>query len=226
MWHVRRGLGWINPADLVGIDLIELQYKMADADSDAPDWHRQATEQDLSVNGLYLRRQGDSQARINLFVRDLYRGIPKIYWLTPVVSIVVTQTLAHEVGHHLIAERGYVFEQGEKVQPAEYEEEMAHRYSYQVVKKMKKGWYYKLAFWAIKDLAGWHYVQAMLNWRDGKYRQAAQGWYKSFTLDPDREDAIYWYKRAKEAVAEEKCRKRAQDLDEATDTAHVFLPGE
>jgi hypothetical protein len=112
----------------------------------------------------------------------------------------VARTLAHEVGHHLIAERGYVFAPGEKVEPAEYEEEMANRYSYSVIKRMRERWYYRLATWATKDLAGWHYVQGMLNWRDGKYEQAAQSWYKSFHLNPDREDAIYWYKRAGEAA--------------------------
>jgi hypothetical protein len=62
-------------------------------------------------------------------------------------------------------------------------------------------WYYRLGKWAIKDLAGAHYIKGMLKWRSGAYEQAAQSWYKSFCLDPDREDAIYWYKRARESAA-------------------------
>ena len=198
IWHIKRSLAWIDPADTVGIHSIELRYKLADVNPEAPEWHRHATEQDLSVNGLYFRGQDVSPASITLFVRDLYRGIPKVYWLTPVTTLAVAQTLAHEVGHHVIAERGYVFARGEKLFPREYEEEMAHRYSYSVIKRMRERWYFRLGMWAKKDLAGWHYVKGMLNWRDRKYKRAAENWYRSFHLDPDRQDAIYWYKRARE----------------------------
>lgn len=200
MWHVRRSLGWIHPADVVGIDFIELQDKISQATVSSPDWHKRATDEDFNVNGLYMRREGDYPASITLFTRDLYRALPKLYWLTPVTTIRVAIALAHEVGHHLIAERGYVFAPGEKLYPAEYEEEMVYRYAYSVIKRMRRRWYYRLGIWAMKDLAGWHYVQAMLNWRAGNYMQAAQSWYNSFTLDPSRDDAIYWYKRAKDAA--------------------------
>src|SRR2546425_11050083 len=115
--HIRRALSWINPTDLIGIEFIELHSKIGAADENSPEWHRHATEQDLSVNGLYVRREQLSPAHIKLFVKDLYRGVPKMYWLTPVVTLVAAQTIAHEVGHHLIAERGYVFEKGEKINP-------------------------------------------------------------------------------------------------------------
>jgi hypothetical protein len=201
--HIRRSLRWINPADLVGIAFIELRDKICDADGEAPEWHRRAAEEGYNVNGLYFGRQGALPANITLFVRDLYRGIPKMYWFTPVITLAVAKTLAHEVGHHLINERGYIFLPGERVRPAEYEEEMAYRYSYSVIKKMKAHWYYRLASWAIRDLAWWHYVHGMLDWREGNYKRAAERWYKSFRLDPDRNEAIYWHKRAKEAAAAE-----------------------
>jgi hypothetical protein len=209
IWHIRRSLAWIDTADIVGIDSIELRHKIDDADPEAPEWHRHATEQDLSVNGLYFRHQGVSSASITLFVRDLYRGIPKMYWLTPVVTLAVAQTLAHEVGHHLIAERGYTFAPGERIFPKEYEEEMAHRYSYSVVKKMKSRWYYRMAGWATKDLASWHYVRGIWKWKCGDYEGAAESWYRTFHLDPDRQEAIHWYKWAKEAAS----RKAAGTLE-------------
>jgi len=198
--HIRRTLSWIDAADVAGIDFVELRDGMWDADHDAPEWHKNATEQDLSVNGLYSRLQDGSSACITLFVRDLYRGIPRFYWLTPVVTMRIARTLAHEVGHHIIAERGYVFERGERVRPVEYEEEMAHRYAHHVTKKMKTRWYYRLADWATKDLASTHYIQGMLAWKASDHAKAAERWYESFHLDPDRNDAIYWYKRACEAT--------------------------
>ncbi len=200
--HVRRSLGWISPIDIVGLGFIELRDRIEDADEGSPKWHREASEQDLSINGVYFRSQADSCARINLFVRDLYRGVPKIYWLTPVLTLIVAQTLAHEIGHHLIAERGYIFEPREKIHPSEYEEEMAHRYAQHIVKKMKTRWYYRLADYIIKDLASSHYIKGMFAWEHSDYARAAACWYRSFHLDPNRSDSIYWYKRAKKNSAE------------------------
>jgi hypothetical protein len=193
----------------VGLGFIELRDKLEKADEGAPKWHRDASEHDLSVNGLYFRSQGDSRARIDLFARDLYRGVPKIYWLSPVITLIVAQTLSHEIGHHLIAERGYVFEPGEKVHLSEYEEEMAHRYAHHVVKKMRTRWYYRLAEYVIKDLASSHYIKGMYAWERSDYTRAAACWYRSFHLDPDRNDSIYWYKRAKEIPP----RERAEDAE-------------
>jgi hypothetical protein len=207
-WHVRRCLRWIDPADIVGIAFIELQDRMPQAAAEAPDWHQRATAEDLSVNGLYCREEVNSPANITLFVRDLYRGMPKIYWLTPALTMRVARTLAHEVGHHLIATRGYVFVPGEKVLPFEYEEETANRFSFSVIKRMRGRWYYRLGSWANKTLAGWHSGQAAADWKAGNYERAAESWYRSFHLDPDLHDAVLWYKSAREAASKKRVAAR------------------
>lgn len=196
--HVRRSIKWINPADTVDLGFIELLDGIEEPNEASPEWHRNAFEHDVSVNGLYFRAENGSSARIYLFVRDLYRGVPRIYWFSPVITLILAQTLSHEIGHHLIATRGFVFAPGEKVYPSEYEEEMAHRYAYHVVKTMKSRWYYRLADYIIKDLASSQYIKGMFAWRKGDYEKAARCWSGSFHLNPNRNDAIYWYKRAKE----------------------------
>jgi hypothetical protein len=212
LWHVRRSLRWIDPADIAGVGFIELQNRMPKATAEAPDWHKNATAEDLSVNGLYKCKESGSPAKITLFIRDLYRGMPAVYWLTPALTIRVARTLAHEVGHHLIAKRGYVFTLGEKVQPIEYEEEMAHRYSFSVIKRMRHHWYYRLGTWATKTLAVWHYGQAVVDWKAGYYERAAESWYRSFHLDPDRQEAIHWYQRARQAAGK-KCGETRETRD-------------
>jgi len=204
IWQVRRCLSWIDPADIAGVGFIELQNRIPEATAEAPDWHKDATAEDLSVNGLYNRQEVNSPAKITLFIRDLYRGMPVIYWLTPALTMRVARTLAHEVGHHLIAKRGYAITPGEKVQPFEYGEEMANRYSFSVIKRMTTRWYYRLGIWATKTLAGWHFGQATVDWKAGNYERAAESWYRSFHLDPDLHDAVHWYKRAKEAATRQK----------------------
>ena len=113
--------------------------------------------------GQYFGPQGDLPATIVLYVPSLYRGIPKVYWLSPVITLQLARILAHEVGHHLIKQRGYVFERGERVEPREYEEELANRYSFSVRKRMLRRWYYRVADWLTPDLAGWHYVIGLVN---------------------------------------------------------------
>jgi len=56
----------------------------------------------------------------------------------------------------------------------------------------------RTAAWAIKDLASAAYINGIFAWRSSNYQDAAEYWYRSFHLDPNRNDAIYWYKRARE----------------------------
>jgi hypothetical protein len=149
------------------------------------------------VNGQYFAKTGDLQARIELYVDDLYRGIPRVYWLTPVFTLHLARTVSHEIGHHLIAERGYIFEPGEKLELPHHEEEIANRYAASVVSRMKARSYYRLAAWLGRDLADWHYLQGIFAWEAGRYSRAAERWYAAFLLDPDHLDASYWYWRAK-----------------------------
>ena len=199
-WHIRGALSWIDPRDLVGIGSIILKDSFEEVDDAI--WYQRAISEGLSINGWYRPAGQGESATITLFLGDLYRGIPGLYRLTPVIRLRIASTLAHEVGHHLIATRGHVFAPGEKILPVEYEEEMAHRYSFSVLKRMKRRWYFKLASLGIKDLAAWHYAQGALAWKNGNFRRAAESWYKSFHLDPDRQDAINWYQRAKENTRE------------------------
>jgi len=190
-------LSWINQADLADIAFIKLMDKMPEPSNDSPEWHQRATAEEFSVNGLYLAQQGDTPAHILLFIRDMYRGIPRLYWWTPVPTLRVGRTLAHEVGHHLIAQRGYIFQPGEKVDQDEYEEEMANRYAFSVIKKMSQRWYYRLGQRLAKDLASTYYALGILDWNEKKYKEAAESWYRAWNLDPDHQEAVDLYWRAK-----------------------------
>ncbi len=200
-WHLRRCLSWIPDGDLFGIEEIVLEERLGPATATSPEWHHKIEGRNLAVGGQYFGRQGDLPASIVLYVASLYRGIPKIYWLSPIIALLLARLLAHEVGHHRIKERGYIFERGERIAPREYEEELANRYSFSVRKRMLRRWYYRAADWLIRDLAGWHYAIGIVEWREGRYEQAAARWETTFCLDPNRADADYWYHEAKKALA-------------------------
>lgn len=203
MWHVRRSLRWINQADLVGLDFIRLADEMPPPSNDSPDWHRTASAEGHSINGVYFARDDNTPACITLLIRDICVGIPDRYWLTPVPTLRIAHTLAHEVAHHLVKVRGHVFQPGENFKSVEYEEEFADRYAHGVVKKMETRWYYRLGQSLVKNLAMSHYIQGMLDWKAQKYERAAERWYKAWNLNPNLNEASYWHRRAKEMVKSE-----------------------
>src|SRR4051812_25062487 len=105
--HVRRALGWINQTDLAGIDYIQLLDTASDLPERSPEWLRQAKEDGYAICGTYVPKHGDRPAHIALYAKDLYRPIFSLYERTPLVTLRIGHTLAHEVGHHLQATRGY-----------------------------------------------------------------------------------------------------------------------
>lgn len=209
--HLQRSLSWIPEEDLFGVEEIVLDEQLGPATATSPDWHHKIEGRNLAVGGQYFGRQGNLPSSIVLYVASLYRGIPKIYWLSPVITLRLGRLLAHEVGHHLIKQRGYIFERGERVEPREFEEELANRYSFSVRKRMLRRWYYRVADCLTRDLAGWHYAIGVADWREGRYEEAAARWETAFCLDPNRADADYWYYEAKKALAT-KAQDSTKDL--------------
>ncbi len=197
--HVRRCLSWIDPADLYGIERLVLQEEIGPPTKNSPDWHHKAHEEDHIVSGQYLFQSSGSPATIALYVRSLYLGIPRIFWLSPVITLHIARTLAHEVGHHIIAQRGYIFDRHEKTKD-DFGEEMADRYAFFVAKRMLSRRHYRVAERITHDLAEWHYNIGTIEWRDSRFERAADYWHKAFLLDPNHPDAGYWYWQAKREV--------------------------
>ena len=195
--QVRRALAWISPPDLAGIERIRLLDRIEKPSAASPSWQRWAYAEGVGVLGLYVREDKGRPAYINLYVGDIYRGIPSALRLTTAPTLLIGHTLAHEVGHHLIASRGYVFQPGEKYSHDQIEEEFCNRYAFGVTQRMKGRRLYRAGAWALNKLARWHYGFGALELREKRYQRAAERFYMAFHLDPGREDALYWYERAK-----------------------------
>ena len=50
---------------------------------------------------------------IGLVSEVLFAGLPGVFKYTPLATLRIAEVLAHEVGHHLIHTRGYVFNPNE-----------------------------------------------------------------------------------------------------------------
>ena len=107
------------------------------------------------INGWYEISTVNDPAFIILYAEPIYRPIPWFLWWTTVPTLRILRTLAHEVAHHLVATRGYVFEKGEDVAD---EEALANRFSATVLASTSQKPSYTLGQWCIKDLADWYYT--------------------------------------------------------------------
>jgi hypothetical protein len=194
--HVERSLEWFNPLDLNGISFIRLLDDLPKPTDRSPHWHRDLKKRYLYLNGLYVGKYKNEPAHINLYIGNLYRGIPSLLALSPVPTLVIADTLAHEVGHHLIYTRGYVFQPTEVFKHQEIVEEFCDRYAVSIVKKMLGSWRFKISRWLVKRLAGWHLAMGALNEGMKKRAKAADHFLTAFHLDSTQEDALYYYRRA------------------------------
>jgi hypothetical protein len=195
--HVLRALRWINQADLGGIAYIKLLDKIPAPSDESPEWHQRVKSEGYSVFGMYMRKWKDNPAHVNLYVQDIYRSIYLPYRRTPLATLLIAYNLAHEVGHHLQAERGYIFQPGERLDQAECQEEMADRYAFGVVKRMRGRCYYRLGQWLMKDSAQMFFYFGAQEWGKKNYRGAAEYFYRSWILDPENKETWHWHERAK-----------------------------
>ena len=195
--HLIRALKWINQADLAGIAYIKLLDKIPDPSDSSQEWHQWVKAGGYSVFGMYMRKWIGNPPHIILYVQDIYRCIHPLYQRSPLATLLIGYNLAHEVGHHLQVERGYIFQPSERLDQTEYREEMADRYAFGVVKRMKGQWYYRLGQWIMKDSARMFYYFGVQEWEKKNYGRTAEYFYRSWILDPENKETWYWHKRAK-----------------------------
>lgn len=202
-WQVRRSLRWIDPSLLKELGSIQIESEMPEAPQGPNEtvWarHVRTVGHTAYVNGWYELAQQGGPASIMLYAEPIYRPIPSFLWWTTVPTLRILRTLAHEVAHHLVATRGYVFEKGEDVAD---EEALANRFSATVIASTAQKPSYRLGQWFIKDLANWYYTFAMTDWEKKNFSAAARRFYNAWDLCPDNAEAGYWYWQARERSEE------------------------
>src|SRR4030095_3334684 len=108
-------------------------------------------------------------------------------------TLTLAHIIGHEVGHHLINTRGYVFQPTEVFKHKEIAEEFCDRYAVGILKKMLVNRRYRFWRWIVKRLAGWHFAMGAFNEGLNNPQKAADHFLTAFHLDSDREDALYHY---------------------------------
>jgi hypothetical protein len=199
LWHIRQCLKWIHPLDLNGLEFIQLLGRMPQSVKGSPAWHKNAEAEGYNILGMYIKRDKDRPAYIKLFIQDIYNVIPVWLHWTPVATLRLALALAHEVGHHLYARQGFIYSPEER-NLSKYEETIADRYAFAVLRKMKTRWHYRFGQWLMKRLADRQFALGILDWEARRYTAASQHWYSAWVLDPEREEASQWHRRAQSVV--------------------------
>lgn len=196
-WQTSRALRWIDPEHVKDLGYVRLEDHMKELDHGAADWAWNAAAKKERVYGWYAGPQDADNTHIVLYVREIYGGVPKLLWWSTLPTLRIVRSLAHEVAHHLMATRGYVFRHEDNLKD---EEEIANEYAAVVMGRMTTSFAFRLGRWCLKDIAEWHFAFGRANWRSKKFPEAAERFYKAWDLDPSNEEASYWYWRSREMV--------------------------
>jgi hypothetical protein len=201
-WHLRRVLKRIGQHDLEGLEFIRVIDECPDDPESAkvPQYLR-----GFLHNGHYLRKMKNRPAEVVLYANDIYFGIPKLLMASPMATLKVARTLTHEVGHHVIATRGYIYKPWEKYKPWDgirnpYEEKMADAYASDVMERMLKHWPYKLGKLMLRMLSNVLYQWGLTDYWDGNYQSAASLETRAHSLNPENEDAGQCFRHAMEKL--------------------------
>ena len=205
-WHVRRALNWINQEDLKGLHAI----RVMDERTDDPEYAKRPRYLSGFVyKGHYESKTKDLDAQVVLFTKDIYFGIPAPMMYTPAATLRLARTLAHEVGHHVVNTKGYIYQPWENYKPwtgviDPYEEKMVEAYAGDVIERMRRHWPYKFGNFLIRKFAKLLYTIGLQKYRDGHYQKSAQFAFCAYNLDPTNEHANQCYRHAMEKLKTQK----------------------
>lgn len=201
-WHVRQVLKWIKPFDLAGIEYICLMNE----DSSDPE----ARKQPVYLRGIFYPGEyvkgNKHKTHINLYTRDAYIGIPSLLKFTPIATLRIGHIIAHEVAHHIISEKGYIYEPTEKYKykasktADKHEEVMCDKYAFEVLRRMFANWYYNLGRLLTQKLSNLLFEGGIKWWKEQNYKKAAYYWFYAYCADPGNADAASAWHKAKEML--------------------------
>lgn len=185
---------------IIGIDKFDSIKKIILIDNPNSEQYRKNISQNVliphlkgyRVSGCYYSETSESAPYIELYISEIYRGIPFPLYLTPVMILIITQTLAHEVAHHLISKKKSSLDETR-------EELLAERYGNYITKKLKMTPYFKICNLILRELSNWHLALAQADYKLNNLERAESHFYSAWQLNPQNQTASewFWYVRKK-----------------------------
>lgn len=200
--HVRRVLKWVSPEDLNGLGAV----RIIDERPNDPEYAKRPYYlSGFLYNGHYEFKTREQKAQVVLYAGDVYFGVPKILAGSSMATLKIARTLVHEIGHHVVATKGYLYQPWEKYKPWSgmndpYEEEMVSRYAADVINRMSSHWRYKFGSFLTRKLSRLFYRAGLQEYWDENYLRSAQLEFRAYHLDPVNEEAGQCYRHAMEKL--------------------------
>ncbi len=199
--HIQRVLAYLSADDLKGLGMIRVIDECQDDElQKVPPYMR-----GFLYNGEYRGGTKKEPAQIILFANDIYFGIPKPLLMSSVATLKVARTLAHEVGHHVIARRGYLYQPSEKykawngIRDPEAEK-VVDRFAAEVVYRMQQHWPYTVGKLLARLSSTVLYKGGLQAYRAEDYKRAASMLARAHSLNLENEDAGQAYRHAMEKL--------------------------
>ena len=199
--HIKQTLKFIDETDLSGIDHLLLLKEVPENSARDDQEVREVLQDGRLIFGAYAWRTASRPAHIILIVESLYSSLPWFFAYTPAMTIRIAETIAHEVGHHLIAENRFALlvKKGSGVR--ETEEEFADRYAHSVTARMKRRLGLRIGDFLLGLAADIHYYKGRNAWTKGKYADAVTHFDMANKIKSKHRDAGYWYVQAKQRAS-------------------------
>lgn len=201
---VRAALKYVDPEHVEGLDHVLLLERVPDVSISRDANLRRTIEDGRLVFGAYRPKSSNKAAHIILIVRSIYDPIPRLLTSTPAMTLRIAEVIAHEVAHHLIAERRFTLRTKPGTAMIETEEEFAHRFARAVTSRMERKLNYRFGSMLLKTAANVNFQRGARAWRKGKYDEAAKYFDLAMKIKVDSTDASYWFFKAREKASEHK----------------------
>jgi hypothetical protein len=200
-WHIQRVLAYLSEDHLKGLEMIRVIDDCPDDElENVPSYMR-----GFLYKGEYLRSTKQDPAQIVLFANDIYFGIPKPLLVSPLATLKFARILAHEIGHHVIAKRGHIYQSSEKYKPWQgirdpETEKMVDRFAAEVVQRMRQHWPYKVGKLLSRLCSTVLYRTGLRAYWTEDYKHAASLLARAHSLNLENEDAGQAYRHAMEKL--------------------------
>ena len=196
--RIRTALGFVEPLDLEGIEFVFVFEEVPPTTAGKNRDLDAALKEGLLLFAAYNYRTTTCPAHIILIAHNLYKPVPGIIRHSPALTLWLAENIAHEVGHHVIAERRFTLGPGTDRAAAEDEEEFADHYAVSLTTKMKSRLRYRFGDFLLGIAAQINYGKGIRRWNKQDYKGAADYFYMATQLKKNHKEASYWFWRAKE----------------------------
>jgi hypothetical protein len=187
--HIKSALQWVPPEDLIGIEKIYLMDYIPKITPGANVAIENGLKAGLLLFAAYNARNDVQSASVTLFVHNLFKPIPRMFRGSPAFTLWLAESIGHEVGHHLLAEKRFIPRLRAAGNNLESKEEFADRYSRDIVNKMKLKTRYRMGAWLLEVAAELNYLRGLRSLRRKDFDSAVKQFYLATQVEPNHVEA-------------------------------------